>query len=62
MDTKTIANAEKYTVFLFLTYDLIAARNIVVGHRDLMATACPGNYLYNKLQLVRGNAEWYRNI
>lgn len=43
-------------------YDLIAARNIVVGHRDLMATACPGNYLYNKLQLVRGNAEWYRNI
>ena len=43
-------------------YDLIAARNIVVGHRDLMATACPGNYLYNKLQLVRCNAEWYRNI
>ena len=33
----------------------------VVGHRDLMATACPGENLYNLLQTVRGKAIWYQN-
>lgn len=42
-------------------YGLIASADIVVGHRDLMATACPGENLYKKLDTVRGNAEWYRN-
>lgn len=42
-------------------YGLIAADTIVVGHRDLMATACPGNNLYKQLDTIRGNAEWYRN-
>ena len=32
----------------------------VVGHRDLMATACPGENLYNLLQTVRGKAIWYQ--
>ena len=41
-------------------YGLIADKDIVVGHRDLMATACPGEKLYQKLQDIRGNAEWYR--
>lgn len=41
-------------------YGLIASDDIVVGHRDLMATACPGENLYNKMQDIRGNAEWYR--
>ena len=39
---------------------LTAAKNVVVGHRDLMATACPGRKLYEKMQTIRGNAEWYR--
>lgn len=42
-------------------YGFIAGAGIVVGHRDLMATACPGNNLYKQLDTVRGNAEWYRN-
>lgn len=42
-------------------YGLIASADIVVGHRDLMATACPGNNLYKHLDEIRGNAEWYRN-
>ena len=42
-------------------YGLIAAADIVVGHRDLMATACPGNNLYKHMDTIRGNAEWYRN-
>ena len=42
-------------------YGLIASADIVVGHRDLMATACPGNNLYKQLDTIRGNAEWYRN-
>ena len=31
----------------------------VVGHRDLMATACPGENLYNILSTVCGKAAWY---
>ena len=42
-------------------YGLIAADTIVVGHRDLMATACPGDNLYKHMGTIRGNAEWYRN-
>lgn len=41
-------------------YDLTASADVVVGHRNLMATACPGRNLYDKMQEVRGNAEWYR--
>ena len=32
----------------------------VVGHRDLMPTACPGDNLYNLLQTIRGKAIWYQ--
>lgn len=42
-------------------YGLIASDSIVTGHRDLMATECPGNNLYKQLDTIRGNAEWYRN-
>ena len=42
-------------------YGLIAAKNVIVGHRDLDNTACPGKNLYNKLDIIRGNAEWYRS-
>ena len=41
-------------------YGLTASKDVVVGHRDLMATACPGRKLYEKMQTIRGNAEWYR--
>lgn len=41
-------------------YQLTASPKVVVGHRDLMATACPGNNLYKHMDTIRGNAEWYR--
>ena len=41
-------------------YSLQASKDVVVAHRDLMATACCGENLYKQLDLVRGNAEWYR--
>ena len=42
-------------------YGLIASDSVVMGHRDLMATECPGNNLYKRMDTIRGNAEWYRN-
>ena len=41
-------------------YQLPIDSDHVVGHRDLMATACPGENLYNILQTVRGKAIWYQ--
>lgn len=32
----------------------------VLGHRDLMATACPGQNLYDRLPDIRGKAVWYQ--
>ncbi len=28
----------------------------IFGHKDIMSTACPGDYLYNKLPIIRGIA------
>lgn len=43
-------------------YGLIASgQYILMGHRDLMVTACLGSNLYKHLDEIRGNAEWYRN-
>ena len=42
-------------------YGLIASDSVVMGHRDLMATECPGNNLYKHMDEIRGNTEWYRN-
>ena len=40
-------------------YDL-KPREDVVAHRDLMATACCGENLYNQLDTVLGKAIWYQ--
>lgn len=40
-------------------YDLTPTADTVVGHRDLNATACPGQNLYDILQTIRGKAIWY---
>lgn len=40
-------------------YDL-QPRTDVVAHRDLMATACCGENLYNQLDTVLGKAIWYQ--
>ena len=41
-------------------YQLPIDKEHVVGHRDLMATACPGANLYKELQTIRGKAIWYQ--
>lgn len=41
-------------------YGLDINSNTVVGHRDLLATACPGENLYNRLPDIRGKAIWYQ--
>ena len=41
-------------------YDLECTAEHVIGHRDLMPTACPGENLYNILQTIRGKAIWYQ--
>ena len=41
-------------------YDIVPNADHVVGHRDLMPTACPGEELYNMLQTVRGKSIWYQ--
>ena len=40
-------------------YGLPIDEDHVVGHRDLMPTACPGANLYALLPEVRGKANWY---
>ena len=46
--------------YLCRRYDLQASKDVVVAHRDLMPTACCGQNLYDQMDTVRGNAEWYR--
>ena len=41
-------------------YDIECTNEGVVGHRDLMSTACPGQNLYDMLQDIRGKAIWYQ--
>ena len=41
-------------------YDIVPDKKHVVGHCDLMPTACPGHFLYEDLQTIRGKAIWYQ--
>ena len=42
-------------------YGLPITSDYVVGHRDLMPTACPGQNLYDALHTIRGKAIFYQN-
>ena len=55
-----IENAAYLIGWLCEKYDLVPDKLHVVGHRDLMATACPGENLYSKLQTLRGKSIWYQ--
>lgn len=41
-------------------YNIAPDARGIVGHRDLMATACPGKNLYKLLPDIRGKAIWYQ--
>lgn len=45
---------------LGLDYGLPLTDKFVVGHRDLIPTACPGGNLYAVLQTLRGKGIWYQ--
>lgn len=40
-------------------YGIGCDKETVVGHRDLMATACPGENLYAQIPTIIGKAIWY---
>ena len=40
-------------------YSLPIDRDHVVGHRELMSTACPGEYLYEMMDTIVGKAAFY---
>ena len=42
-------------------YGLTIDRDSIVGHRELMATACPGRNLYEMMDTVVGKANFYAN-
>ena len=41
-------------------YDISINDDHVIGHRDVDATVCPGENLYNILDVIRGKALWYQ--
>ena len=40
-------------------YDVPMDAEHIVGHRDLAATACPGDALYARMEEIIGKAIWY---
>ena len=42
-------------------YGLPIDRDSIVGHRELMSTACPGRNLYEMMDTVVGKANFYAN-
>ena len=60
----TAAQIEKTAMLLTTVcadYGLPIDRTHIVGHRELMATACPGANLYARLDEIVGKANWYAN-
>jgi N-acetyl-anhydromuramyl-L-alanine amidase AmpD len=41
-------------------YNIIPSEQTIVGHCDLMETACPGRNLYPLLKTLIGKAVWYQ--
>ena len=42
-------------------YGLTIDRDLIVGHRELMSTACPGRNLFSQLDTIVGKANFYAN-
>ena len=42
-------------------YGLTIDRDHIVGHRELMGTACPGRNLFSQLDTIVGKANFYAN-
>ena len=62
--TPTEAQIEKAAMLLATIcadYGIPIDRAHIVGHRELMATACPGANLFARLDEIVGKANWYAN-
>ena len=46
---------------LCVDYGLTIDRDHIVGHRELMSTACPGRSLYEMMDVIVGKANFYAN-
>lgn len=55
-----IESAALLIAFLSKQYNLPIDKNSVLGHRDVIATECPGDRLYDLIPLIIGKANWYR--
>ena len=58
----TAAQIESTAMLLAMlsaTFGVEPDRTHIVGHRDLMATACPGEALYERMDEILGKAIWY---
>nr|DAW75697.1 MAG TPA: endodeoxyribonuclease I [Caudoviricetes sp.] len=55
-----IESAAMLIAALAAKYDLCINDRTVVGHRDLMSTACPGENLYMHMDDIRGKAIYYQ--
>ena len=54
-----IESAAMLLANLCTDYGLPIDRDHVVGHRELMSTACPGEYLYEMMDTIVGKANFY---
>ena len=54
-----IESAAMLLANLCTDYGLPIDRDHVVGHRELMSTACPGEYLYEMMDTIVGKAAFY---
>ena len=41
-------------------YNIPTDRKHILGHREVIATECPGNVLFNLLEVITGKALWHR--
>lgn len=57
--SEQIESAALLIANLCIKYNIPIDRDHIVGHRDLMPTSCPGDNLYNQLDIVIGKANWY---
>lgn len=62
--TPTSAQIESLAMLLAnlcADYDIPIDRDHILGHRELNSTDCPGDNLYNIMQMVVGKANFYRH-
>lgn len=57
---KQIESAALLIANLSETYNISLDRKHILGHRETIATDCPGNMLFNLLDVIVGKANWYR--